>query len=133
MSYDLALFNAINGLAGHFFVLDSIGIFLANWLAYVLVLTLLCFLFFYPKRRVLLPLGSAITAAYVVKPALLILYYRARPFEVLPYAHKLIDMPVLENYQSFPSGHALFFFALATAVYLYHKKWGIFFFTGAAI
>lgn len=34
---------------------------------------------------------------------------------------------------SFPSGHAAFYFALAFAVYLYHKKAGAFFLTGAAL
>mgnify|MGYP001558745976 FL=1 len=33
-----------------------------------------------------------------------------------------------ESSWSFPSGHATFFFALATAVYFYNKKWGIGFF-----
>ena len=34
---------------------------------------------------------------------------------------------------SFPSGHATFFFAMATAIYLYNKKWGIWFFVGAIL
>ena len=31
------------------------------------------------------------------------------------------------SYESFPSGHALFFFAIGYMIYLYDKKWGYFF------
>ena len=38
-----------------------------------------------------------------------------------------------ETSWSFPSGHATFFFAMATAIYLYNKKWGIFFFAATVL
>jgi len=38
-----------------------------------------------------------------------------------------------EDYQSFPSGHALFFFAAATAIWHYDKKLGYAFFFAAAL
>lgn len=37
------------------------------------------------------------------------------------------------GYDSLPSGHATVFFALATAIYLYHRKAGLFFYACAAI
>lgn len=48
-----------------------------------------------------------------------------RPFVTFTQVSPLVtEAP----YTSFPSGHATVFFALATAVYLYHKKLGYFFF-----
>jgi undecaprenyl-diphosphatase len=37
------------------------------------------------------------------------------------------------DFKSFPSGHAAIFFAIATAVYLYNKKLGIWFFVVAIL
>jgi len=45
----------------------------------------------------------------------------------LTSVHKLISVSAVENLQSFPSGHAIFFFALSTVIYSFNKKLGIFF------
>jgi len=55
-------------------------------------------------------------------------YHRLRPF-VTYQAHQLLS----GNEWSFPSGHSAFFFAMATAIYLYNKKWGIGFFLAAIL
>ena len=130
--FDLILFNAINGLAGQFKLLDALGIFLAHWLPYVLVLILLG-LAFKNWKMTLVALISAGTASLIVKRIILFFIQRPRPYMVLSEAHTLISKSASESFQAFPSGHALFFFALAMAVYFYHKKWGIVFFIGAAL
>ena len=56
-------------------------------------------------------------------------YDSSRPFITLVFK-PLID---LEISNSFPSGHASVFFALATAVFLFNKKWGYCFFVGAIL
>jgi undecaprenyl-diphosphatase len=43
----------------------------------------------------------------------------------------LIEPNISETLQSFPSGHALFYFALAFVIYTKSKKWGMWFFLGA--
>lgn len=71
---------------------------------------------------------SAVIARLGVTELIRFLYHRPRPFSALP-AHQLLT----DNAWSFPSGHATFFFAMATAIYLYNKKWGVFFFTAAIL
>ncbi|MSU56498.1 MAG: phosphatase PAP2 family protein [Candidatus Taylorbacteria bacterium] len=55
--------------------------------------------------------------------------HRPRPFVADPNIHALIS----ETSYSFPSGHAAFFFALSTTVYLYNKRWGVWFFVASAV
>jgi undecaprenyl-diphosphatase len=57
------------------------------------------------------------------------LWYRARPFVEQGFT------PLIEHSPSasFPSGHATFFFALGTVLYLYNKKAGALFLLAAAI
>lgn len=55
-------------------------------------------------------------------------YGRVRPFEALG-----LKTLFTETSASFPSGHATFFFALATAVYLYNRRWGWWFFAAALL
>ncbi len=137
MSFDLVLFNAINGMAGQWRVLDILGIFLAHYLPYVLIVILLSFCltsgFKQKWGMVLVAFISAGTASLIVKRIILFFIQRPRPYMVLSQSHTLISKAVSENFQAFPSGHALFFFALAMAVYFYHKKWGIFFFIWAGL
>src|ERR1035437_8914114 len=129
MYYDVKIFEAINGLANQSKIIDALGIFLAEYLPYLLGIFLLSFLFWPKKNRVmvLVSIVAAIVARFVVKGAILLFYNRPRPYVNLSSAHKLISMSPSDNLQSFPSGHAVFFFALSTVIYLYNKKLGIFF------
>jgi undecaprenyl-diphosphatase len=139
MNYDLAIFQAINGLAGHSRFTDAVGIFLAEYLAYVLGVWLLVLLL-WPRKSatknktmVLLALIAGLIARFAVKGAIVLFYHRPRPYVHLPLVHKLISMPMSENFQSFPSGHAIFFFALSTVVYYFNKKLGVIFFIFAVL
>lgn len=68
--------------------------------------------------RLFLCLGTtALLCNVVLKP----LVARIRPYDVLGFP---ILVPPLADY-SFPSGHTSASFAAATAIYAYHKKWGI--------
>ena len=133
MALDTQLFSLLNGLAGQSPFLDGAIIFLASYFAYVLVILLLILVLFsqYSKREkweILLVAGiSGIVARFGAAELIRFFYHRPRPFSVLE-THQLFT----NGEWSFPSGHATFFFALATAVYLYNKKWGIFFFIAAA-
>jgi undecaprenyl-diphosphatase len=134
MYYDLIIFNFINGYANHSKMVDMVGIFLAEYLPYALGIFLLLFLF-WPKRdiiknraMVIVAIIAGLIARFGVKTIILLFYGRARPYIALPSAHKLIATIPSDNFQSFPSGHTIFFFALSTVIYQFNKKLGVFFF-----
>ena len=133
MALDTQLFYFLNNLAGQSSLFDGVVVFLASYLPYLVVLTLLALVVFsqYQKREkweLLLVVGiSAIVARFGVTELIRLFIHRPRPFLTMP-VHQLLT----DSAWSFPSGHATFFFAIATAVYLYNKKWGFWFF-GAAI
>ncbi len=130
-------FDLFFGLAYQSTFYDFLGIFLADYLQYFLA-AIFIFLFFSKNHRkqhrtmVLVSTMSAITALYVVKPLIVFFYAAPRPFMVLDI-NPLIKVMTIENLQSFPSGHTLFFFALGTAVFLFNKKIGIWFLVAATL
>lgn len=72
---------------------------------------------------------GAATLAWLGSQALRLFIHRPRPF----VADLDIVALVEKTTYSFPSGHAAFFFALATAVYLYNKRGGLWLYAAAAI
>ncbi|MDI6869465.1 MAG: phosphatase PAP2 family protein [Coprothermobacterota bacterium] len=139
MHPDLYLFQYINGLAGHFKFLDLLGIFFAEYLPYLLGLILLLLIFWPRKKRfenrlmVALGLLAALIARFVIKTVILSIFSRPRPFIILENVHKLLLTPLSENFQSFPSGHAIFFFALSMVLYRFDKKLGTWFLAASTI
>jgi undecaprenyl-diphosphatase len=132
---DTLLFHKINGLAHFSSFLDSVGIFLATYFEYFLVVFLLIFLF-WPKTKIvknrLMVISSLVSAAisrFFIIEIIRFFYHRPRPYVALEAAEKIIAES--KDFTSFPSGHAAFFFALATGIYFYNKKLGIFFFISA--
>ena len=71
---------------------------------------------------------STLIARYAVTELVRLAYHRPRPFSALSVQQLLTN-----DAWSFPSGHAAFFFALATVAYLYNKKWGIAFLIAAIL
>ncbi|MDP2655490.1 MAG: phosphatase PAP2 family protein [bacterium] len=135
MSLDTQLFYLLNNLAGQSQLFDDVIVFLASYLAYVLIIVFLALVFFshYQRReklQILFITGiSVIVARFGIAELIRLFYHRPRPFSVLDNVQQLLT----SNEWSFPSGHATFFFALSTAVYLYNKKWGIGFFTATIL
>lgn len=133
VNLDIQIFYFLNSVAGQSSFLDAVIVFFASYLAYILVVVFLVLIFFsqYPKREkweILLVTGiSALIARFGVTELIRLFYQRPRPFLALPNVHQLLT----DSTYAFPSGHATFFFAMATAVYLYNKKWGIGFFLAA--
>lgn len=139
MDFDLVLFSAINSFTPHTLAITYVARFFAEYYQYLLVAVLLSF-WIWPKQdrfknrwMVLTALLSAVAARVLVKTFILIFYTRERPYVVLENANLLIPVRISENLHSFPSGHAIFFFAMAAAVYFFNKKLGIFFFVSAAV
>jgi undecaprenyl-diphosphatase len=131
---DLSIFHALNNLAGKSPLSDAAILFLASYLAYVLIALFIALILFsrHEKRLkieiFLTALVSALIARFGIASLIRFFYHRPRPFTALQI-HPLFTDPAW----SFPSGHATFFFALATAMYFYNKRWGIGFFIGAIL
>lgn len=134
MTLDVTLFYIFNNLAGKFRFFDILTIFLASYLQYLLVAIFVLFLYFsaYSKRDKLYifctTIVSVIIARFGITEIIRFLYHRPRPF-ITHHVYQLFA----ENDWSFPSGHSAFFFAMATAIYFYNKKWGIGFFIAAIL
>lgn len=122
--FNLGGFRLINDLAAHWAWLDWFMIFAADKMGYLLILSVL--LIFWKrehfKRAILVSLGSAIVARFAFVALFRYLVYSPRPFMILERVNILMNH---EFESSFPSGHASFYFALATGTYFYNKKAGV--------
>lgn len=138
---DYSFFLSINQFAGKNAFLDRIAIFFANYFQYFMVFFLCAFLFANKKhlRMIIESVAAAFFARFGIVGLIRFLHPRFRPF-VYNHIYLLIDKV---DQPSFPSGHASFFFGLATVIYLYSgeveatgkhkysKKIGILFFVFA--
>jgi len=122
---DLYLFQQINQFAGRWLWLDTLGIYFAEYFEYVVVFCLVLFLLKFKKywKMVFQAFISAILARFVIVELIRWIWQKPRPF-----VENNINLLLTHDAPAFPSGHAAFFFALSTIVYLYNKKAGIFFF-----
>ncbi len=137
MNLDIEIFYWLNSLVGWRDWSDALIIFLAEWLGWLVIAGLLLFIILPRKEGSLIRANSrigleafvsGILARFIFTGIIRYFYDRARPFEIL----KDVNQVVLHSAGgSFPSGHAAFFFALATSVFLYHRGWGILLFVAA--
>ncbi len=126
MIADSYIFNLINEWAGAHRWLDVLGTFFAERLEYFLIAALFLFLAKNFKKywpMVWRAFAAAVLSRFVVTEIVRFLWARPRPF-IAGDVNLLIDHP---DSASFPSGHASFYFALATVVFLYNKKAGVLF------
>lgn len=140
-SFDPTIFYWLNSWTAMYSWLDTLIIFHSEFLGYWLIGGVFTFLFaaIFKKYRYLreknfelvaFSFAAALIARFGVGEIIRFLYNRPRPFEVLNDVHQLIFH---EAGNAFPSGHALFFFALATGVSFYYPKTSILFFVGAIL
>ena len=133
MTIDQIIFQVINGLAHKWWLLDWLGIFLASYLNYFLILIAIFLLIKERNWRwriyfFCLASLSVILARGVITEIIRFFYYRPRPFLVLQI-QPLVNHDITA---SFPSGHATAYFALALAIFYINRKWG-WWFLGAAL
>lgn len=108
---------------------DSLVIFLATDFGLIVLFALIYFLYKHEDKKrglkeILVVLGAGALAwgiAHVIK----YFYPAARPDSLIQAITPLFAYG--NGIDSFPSGHATFFSALATGLYFYHKKLGVFF------
>ena len=122
---DHALFLFINGFAGRSRALDACGMFLASYLPYLVGAVVLAFCFVHRKRKEALTALVSGMLAWVLARGIGMLVLRLRPYVVITTAKKLASgIDAVRDTLSFPSEHTTLFFAMATAVYAFDKKWG---------
>jgi len=126
--YDRAVFEAIYSLSRQSKFLDFVGIFLANYVGYFLILAVLVLLFLKKDWRsrffyLSLIALSVLLSRWVITEIIRFVYNRPRPFVELGFA-PLISPPAG---WAFPSGHAAVFFALAFAVWFIDRRWFLWF------
>lgn len=128
MNIDLYFFNLINGLAGKWAWLDYVAMFIAEYSEYILAAAFLIILAVNFKKYwkpLLLSLVAAGVSRFVIGSAMRALWFRPRPF-LVEHVNQLVYHDPTEG--AFPSGHALFYFALSYIIYKYNKKLGIAFY-----
>lgn len=129
---DYLIFEAINGFVGKSLCFDSLAVFCAKYLGYVLIFTLFLFLLKDFKKYwpiTLKALAGAVFARFAIVELIRFFWERPRPF-VESNVNLLLEHAATS---SFPSGHAAFYFAFSGLVYFYNKKIGLFFIIGASI
>ena len=140
MTLDVKLLYLFNNFAGKSQIFDTLIVFLAEYLQYVLVAVFLMLLYFsvYSRREQLYIFGvttiSIIIARFGITEIIRFFYHRPRPFLIFSISKLLSNGWFYSDTEwSFPSGHSAFFFAMAMAIYLYNKKWGVWFFIAAIL
>lgn len=132
---DFAILTALNGIAGHAPWIDWVIVFCAEQLQYVLAALLVVYAL-WPRRNIrsaTIAVLAAGIARFALKPIILIWVHRARPYVALADVRNIIGPQLGEELQSMPSGHALFFFALAAALWRTNRRWGMVFGAGALV
>ena len=108
---------------------DRLIIFAADYLGYILILGAIIY-FIFRGRRAALFVSASSFLAWLLAEVIKHFYFSPRPFLVLDNVRLLIQHG---GNDSWPSGHATFFMALATALYLFNKKLGNLYLLGAVI
>jgi undecaprenyl-diphosphatase len=132
-SLDKTAFNWINGFAIKWPILDSVAVFFAKYFEYFLLAFLLIILAIKFRKNfgmVFRAVLSAVISRLFVTEIVRKIWFRPRPFVE---NHVNLLFPYNAQEASFPSGHASFYFALSTIIFIYNKKLGILFFVGSLL
>lgn len=126
MLLNQTIFYFLNSFAGRTNLLDSLIIFFAVWLPWILIIITIAYFVFIRKSPAKLFMISAmvLVGASITGFLQWIVFRHPRPFVALANVHQLIN---ISAYTSFPSMHATIFGALATAVFIYNRKIGTIF------
>ncbi len=133
MSFDEQLFQFFHATAGKFWFLDDVAVFFAVYLPYLLLTAAVLAIALQPRFREKYRIFayaslSTILARGIIAPLFYFVLPRLRPFEVLGFAPLIAH----NSSPSFPSGHAVFYVALASAfISAGRKKLGFWLLLGA--
>ncbi|MDD5221474.1 MAG: phosphatase PAP2 family protein [Candidatus Pacebacteria bacterium] len=124
MNPDLIIFKAFNNLVGKCDIFDKFVIFCAEYLGYIYLLIIGFILLKNFKKNIYTIIEiciSAFLARIVIAEIIRYIFYTDRPF-VNFNVNQLLHHSASA---SFPSGHAIFFFAVSISVFLWNREWGI--------
>jgi len=130
MSPDAALFRLINGLAGRNALVDAVARLVVNeYFAPSTLALVLLTLWFAPRspqarwryQFAVLQTALGLFLANLIVKGLNLIYFRPRPFAVMEVT-RCFYRP---TDSSFPSNPATVGFAMATGIYLYHRRAGL--------
>jgi undecaprenyl-diphosphatase len=135
---NLYIFHILNNLSNQSATFDKVVYFIAEPFGIIVIILAIIFLLFHhdvlPSKNPLLPLlkkWREITLvflsgifAWIVSETIKTIAHTPRPFE---YLLDLKPIFLHGGMDSFPSGHATFFSALAVALYMSHKRVGYLF------
>ena len=133
---NITLFTYLNNLAGRSSFFDGLISFIAGPFGILLMIFVFFFLLLHKDKDIfkneifaLVKKGKEVAlffvagiSAWILTHILKAIFAMPRPFIALQNVHLLIDE---KGFDSFPSGHAALFSALAASIYFYHKKLGI--------
>ncbi len=127
------LFQWIHGFAGRSIALNWLGVFLAEYLPYLLMAVFLVIVFYekgWRRRFYLFAEGmiAVMLSRGLIDEVIRFFYHHERPFS---FYHFTSLIP--EAGWSFPSGHASWFFAISMIVWYANRKAGIWFFALSAL
>lgn len=129
-----AVFDFFYSFSGKWTALDWMAVLFAEYFPYVLFFIFIVFIFFvasdWQKRFWVFSIGamSIIMARGIFGEAIKFFGAIPRPFEVLDF-----DPLIYTTSFSFPSGHAVIFFALSAVVWFFNNRWGYWFFASSLI
>lgn len=125
------IFHFFNDFALQNELVDTLIIFIADWLIWWMLFAIVALIFL---KKISWKFGFYALAMAVFAWALTeffqLFYFTPRPFIALDNVNLLFTRGAND---SFPSGTTTFAFALATAVYFYNKKIGVFLFATATL
>ncbi len=126
---DHSIFYWLYNFSGRSYVLDATIIFFGEYLVYLVILFVFWHLYRLwrtHKKKAFIPYVEALVSVAIgngiVVSLFRMFYERVRPYVALHLTHNLLIDPTF----SFPSGHTIFMFALATSIFFYDKKFGTF-------
>jgi undecaprenyl-diphosphatase len=128
-SLNIKLFFVLNHLAGRWGIADAAITFFAVYVPYLLGASLLFFIYWdkrslWEKFQACVLAGLSVTLSrFILTPIIRSLYHHPRPFLALEGVQNILGSHNAGS--SLPSGHAAFFFALAAAVYVFDRRWGV--------
>lgn len=133
-SINFYLFNLLFSFSHQFKWLDFLIVVCAKYIAYFVVVAVICAIYYAwsnkKNNEAILYILAFFSAGVgrVIAEGIRFFYHHMRP----PTALNILPL-FSETSYSFPSGHAVFFFALAMGVYFAHKKFGRILFVVAVI
>lgn len=123
LSYDIALFYSIHSLLHQSVVGDFIIRFFAQYAVFVLIAIFIIALRHIHTthqerfKTLVLATASVVFTHFIAAPLIYFWWQRPRPFVGLGASHLFI----VDTF-SFPSGHTMLSFAIATILYFYNRK-----------